>query len=194
MIPDLERKLTEAENHETDYDAWSDTKDDLEEKLDKLNEKADDAREKFIEKLDNFNFAFADKILEQRSKGYDPNQPRTPAGEPGGGRFAPVHELPQEEDDLIKRLRETKFVDEGFPDLIAEAVERTGANELGDALLQSAEELKAAQMAGKRAGALMDRCEELRDQLIDELKPKKKFVNRIKGLKSCLPSLNGKHK
>ncbi len=55
---------TEAEGHEEAYDTWSDERDDLEGKMDKLSQKADDARERFLDKLDTFNLNFADKVME----------------------------------------------------------------------------------------------------------------------------------
>ncbi len=199
-------------------------------------------------------------------KGYDPNQPRVPEGHEGGGRFAPINQLPGDDNDLVDRLLKADFTDEAFPDLVKEASKTPEATRIGKKLLKKVEDLKAVQQAlesheqvklpepelpeepdeedaqaheaweadveriqaeheqaearaerqyerehdklGMREGMVLDRCNELRDELVSEIDveadepppeskvPEKKIsVNRIKLLSRLpKPSRNGAHK
>jgi hypothetical protein len=97
----------DMEDYEAAYDTWSDQKDDLETKLDKLSSKADDARERFLDKLDTFNFTFADKVMEHThakpTKGWprrkawsETDHPRADDGKFGSGGGSGGSDKPSE--------------------------------------------------------------------------------------------------
>jgi portal protein/ADP-ribosyltransferase exoenzyme len=106
---DEEQEAFDAKYEEWDaaHEVWSDKKDDLEAKYDKLDNKTNDARERFLDKLDAFNFAFADRVLEQlqgkpkkswaqrRKSWNEANHPRGQPDNPGQFAEGPASGLPQ---------------------------------------------------------------------------------------------------